>query len=200
MKAEHFKKQYPNWESVLKSYFAEGENGTDTVAINEFWRIFNLLWEEIKLEQCSLDEASKLFGADFEPEMERLLRGRLRPFFACALVRRNEKEKRIQLEDLIDELWQQCVVRRNPSYQFNQKLTEELTASQEELEEFTSTLSAIVGHCISRLLNYDGMVFTIVKQTGISKELSQYIARKIDRDYEELRCNYIIQALTAIRI
>lgn len=195
----HFKEQFPDWENMLKSYLTDGSNDIDSAAVEGFWKLINLLCEAIKDEQCSLDEASKLFGADLQKELDRLFHSRLRPFFSCGLVRRNEEEKRIQLEDLIDEIWQQRIVRRNPNYQFEQKSIEGLTASTEELGEFVTTLSAIVDHCVSRLLNYDGMVYTIARQTRISQELSQYIARKIERDYEELRCNYIIKTLTFVR-
>ena len=65
-------------------------------------------------------------------------------------------------------------------------------------EEFSLTLSALVDHCISRLLSFEGMVGVIIYQTGISTDIAEYIARRIERDSDELRMNYLIKTLSRI--
>ena len=98
---------------------------------------------------------------------------------------------------MIDEIWQHNTIRRNPGYVVEPTKSVKLDISEKEINEFILTLNAIVDHCISRLLNYEGMTSVIQIQMGISEELSEYIARKIDRAYDELRINYLIKRLTA---
>ena len=99
--------------------------------------------------------------------------------------------------NLIDLLWPQYIVKRNPAFKLD-KSRYSFHVSEEEIEEFVITLAAIVDHCISTLLNYEGMIYIIRRQTGLSEEMSSYIARKIERNYEELRINFIIKRLTKL--
>ena len=41
-------------------------------------------------------------------------------------------------------------------------------------------------------------VSVIIYQTGISTDIAEYIARRIERDSDELRMNYLIKTLSRI--
>ena len=104
----------------------------------------------------------------------------------------------VQIQSLIDELWRQHVIRCNPVYSVKIEDYARLGITKEMAEEFSLTLSALVDHCISRLLSFEGMVGVIIYQTGISTDIAEYIARRIERDSDELRLNYLIKTLSRI--
>ena len=189
-------KKYPDWQSSIYTYLAEDAEIEDDALMEEFWLTVSSLCDSIRSNQCGLEEVIRLINDELQDEIRDLFENRLRPYFACAFIRKFEKENRNQLEALIDEIWQQNTIRRNPGYIVDPLKSVRLDIPEQEVNEFIITLNAIVDHCISRLLNYDGMVSVIQIQTGMSEELSEYIARKIDRAYDELRINYLIKRLT----
>lgn len=189
-------KKYPDWQSSIYTYLAEDAEIEDDALMEEFWLTVSSLCDLIRSNQCGLEEVIRLINDELQDEIRDLFENRLRPYFACAFIRKFEKENRNQLEALIDEIWQQNTIRRNPGYIVDPLKSVRLDIPEQEVNEFIITLNAIVDHCISRLLNYDGMVSVIQIQTGMSEELSEYIARKIDRAYDELRINYLIKRLT----
>lgn len=189
-------KKFPDWQNSILSYLVDDAEIEDEALVEEFWLTISSLCELIRSDEGDLEEVIKLFKSDLHEEIRSLLNNRLRPYFACQFIRRFEKENRSQIESLIDEIWQQNTIRRNPGYVIDPIKSVKLEIPEKEIDEFILTLNAIVDHCISRLLNYEGMVSVIKLQTGISEDLSEYIARKIDRAYDELRINYLIKRLT----
>ena len=194
---EELTRNFPDWQNDVYAHLIKGEKIEDEALMEEFWLTISSLCDLIRSSECELDEVIKLFKEELQDEIHNLLKNRLRPYFACALIRKFEKDNRSQLESLIDEIWQQNTIRRNPAYIVDPLKSVKLDIPEKEVNEFILTLNAIVDHCISRLLNYDGMVSVIKLQTGISEELTDYIARKIDRAYDELRINFLIKRLTA---
>lgn len=194
---DNLTKKFPDWQNSVLSYLVDDTEIEDEVLLEEFWLTIRSLCELIRANECALEEVITFFKNDIRDEIRKLLKNRLRPYFACEFIRKFEKENRNQLESLIDEIWQHNTIRRNPGYVVEPTKSVKLDISEKEINEFILTLNAIVDHCISRLLNYEGMTSVIQIQMGISEELSEYIARKIDRAYDELRINYLIKRLTA---
>ena len=190
--------KFPNWQDLILRYLRDDEDIEDEKLLNAFWSFISSLCDLIRSNECSIDEAVKNVNAELQSEMQDLLKNRLRPYFACTFIRKFETDNKSQLEFLIDEIWQQNVIRRNPGYIVDPRKNAKLDVSDSDIREFILTLNALVDHCISRLLNYDGTVSVIKLQTGISEDLSEYIARKIDRDNDALRINYLIKRITSI--
>lgn len=194
-------KKYPQWKQVTSCFLADQDiSSEDETVIDEFITIIMTICDAIKEEKCSIEEVTELFPEEFQADINKKLRNHLRPYFDCTVIRKNELTNRTQLEYFIDELWQQRIVRRNPSYQIDAEKCDKLSVSVEEIDKFTVTLTAIVDHCISRLYNFEAMVDILCDRTGISQEFSEYIARRIERDNETLRINFIIKNLTNLSI
>ena len=188
--------KYPEWEQIIGQYYAgQAISDENEGAVTGFIETIITSCDAVKKEICDINAAAELFSDGLKPLVKKDLQCRLRPYYDCAVIRKNEKTCKAQLEFFIDELWHQKIIRRNPEYKIDEERCKILAVSSEELEGFTITFSAIVDHCVSRLLNYDGMVSVICNQTGISQEFSAYIARKIEKDNETLRTNFIIKSL-----
>lgn len=187
--------KYPNWQKTILTYLSDDVDINNKALLEDFWFAISSLCDSIRSNECEFDDVIMSFDTELRDKVHEIIKNRLRPYIACEFIRRFEKENRNQLETLIDEIWQQNTIRRNPGYVVDPIKSVKLDISEKEINEFILTLNAIVDHCISRLLNYEGMVSVIQIQTGISEELSEYIARKIDRANDELRINYLIKRL-----
>lgn len=176
-------------------------NEDEQKCIDEYFSLLNTLCAEIREKDegsSVVEEAAALFGDEIRIETKEQIEIQLRPFFGCAPLRKKEEKYRKQIEQLIDEIWPEYIIRRNPEHEIDLKQYEDLELSHGEMDEFIVTLCAVVDHCVSRILNYEGMVPVIQKTTGFSLELSSGIARKIDKENNELRINYIIKRLVGL--
>jgi len=191
------KKKDSEWEEKIKRYLSDDDNNTEDELTEQFWKMMDSLCNAIRDGDGEKEEALDLFGQGIKKEIDNLLSNALRPYYGFKFIRKNEIDNADQLMNLIDLLWPQYIVKRNPAFKLD-KSRYSFHVSEEEIEEFVITLAAIVDHCISTLLNYEGMIYIIRRQTGLSEEMSSYIARKIERNYEELRINFIIKRLTKL--
>ena len=191
------KKQDSEWEEKIKRYLSDDDNNTEDELTEQFWKMMDSLCNAIRDGDGEKEEALDLFGQGIKKEIDNLLSNELRPYYGFKKKKKNEIDNADQLMNLIDLLWPQYIVKRNPAFKLD-KSRYSFHVSEEEIEEFVITLAAIVDHCISTLLNYEGMIYIIRRQTGLSEEMSSYIARKIERNYEELRINFIIKRLTKL--
>ena len=195
------KKKHPNWEQNIKFPINENSIKDDKELTNDFLDTLEQICKVIKENKLDFEiigEVASLFDEKVRNDVEKLIRARLRPYFGCALVRHNEQNGKAALENLINEIWAQQIIRRTPGLKIDMSKYQELQVEDGELDEFTKTLSAITYHCVSRLLSYDGMVRTIQRELEIPQELCESIARKIDKDNAELRMNYTIMQLTIL--
>lgn len=188
----------PEWENGLDSILEGTEDEGSAELVSQFWRCMNDVCEQIRSGSCTIDDVVAELKPASQGKVTRLLKKRLRPYFACAFIRNTEDEMHVQIQSLIDELWRQHVIRCNPVYSVKIEDYARLGITKEMAEEFSLTLSALVDHCISRLLSFEGMVGVIIYQTGISTDIAEYIARRIERDSDELRMNYLIKTLSRI--
>lgn len=187
-----------NWEDTISRYFNDEDEGEDTESINLFFKIINDICDLIRENGDDYNEWESFVPSKVQQIAQRLIDNRLRPYRACAFFRKIEEDGSIPLEYLIDDIWQNRIICHNPTYTIDAKKIIRCDIEDAVLKEFVVTLNAIVDHCIYRLLNYDAILETIQDQMGISKKYSEYIARKIYRDYSELRINYLIKRITML--
>ena len=194
---QKIKNQDSEWEEKIKKYLSDEDNNTESELTEQFWEIMDSLCDAIRNGEGKKEAALDLFGQGLKDEVNNLLSNALRPYYGFEFIRKNELDNADELMNLIDSIWPQYIEKRNPAFKLDRSRYS-FQVTEEEIEEFVVTLSAIVDHCISTLLNYEGMIYIIRRQTGVSEEMSSYIARKIERNFEELRINFIIKRLAKL--
>lgn len=202
-KIKELNEKYPNWkQNVYKELTDEDESDSLTEETECFFKALEQVCDSIKQNNSSpevIHELAALFGEDLKPIVEELSNKRLRPFFGLAPIRKkSDAVYRALIESLIDEIWQNHIIRRNPQHKIDTLKYQDLEITTDESQEIIVTLSAIVDHCTSRLLGYNGIVSFIQAETGLSTELSESIARKIDKESGDLRINFIIKSLVSL--
>lgn len=184
------------WEADVLAYLRDRSAPVDKDFRKALLELLAAFDKAVMSGDMDLDAVAGCFSdGDTRATVMKTMRNRLRPYFACAFIRRSWPDCRGYLETLIDLLWRKTIIRRDLGYSDEEFDWERLSITEEELNEFAATLDAVTYHCISRLATHDAVVGVITEQMGVDKEVGEYIARKIDRDEDALRINYIIRNL-----
>lgn len=191
---EAFTQQHPDWEQQLDQIMENADLDIPKEAEPTLASLSRFLAEaaaEVRCRAIEETEILKLFPQNLYPLVQDLLNSRLKIFHAfvplCALY----EENRSKAENLIDQIWQQYVVRFNP----NRKIERPNNMTDEDMSDLECALDAFADFCIVRMFHYDAIVQRIKQTAGLPDDLCAYIARKIERDYQDLRMNYIISRL-----
>lgn len=188
---EDFVQQHPDWEQQLNQIMEDMDSGISKevepiiVSLNEF------LAEAATEVRCgAIDETEilKRFPQNLYSLVQNLLNSHLSVFHAFAPLCVLYAESRSKAENLIDQIWQQYVIRFNP----DRKIECPNNMTDEDMSDLEGALDSFADFCIVRMFHYDAIVQRIKQAANLPNDLCAYIARKIDRDYQELRMNYII--------
>lgn len=107
-----------------------------------------------------------------------------------------EKESLTQIKYMLDIIWEQYVIRFNPEL----KIEPFGNLKEEEISEIETTLEALAFFCVVRTFSYEGIVSALKYQLELSDELTEHIAKRIDRDYRELQINFLIKKMDQFKI
>ena len=146
---------------------------------------------EVRRGAIEETEIIKLFPQNLHPLIQKLLDSRLKVFHAFAPLCALYAESHFKAENLIDQIWQQYVIRFNP----DRRIERPANMTDEDMSDLEGALDAFADFCIVRMFHYDAIVQRIKQTANLPDDLCAYVARKIDRDYQELRMNYIISRL-----
>lgn len=186
--------KYPGWVDML-SRFAENPKeqlSKDQIPIGKAFSQF--LYDAcIEIKQGNMEEADflSLFPKEFNSAIVQLTMPFLQSFRAFKPIHSLYRESPSKVENLIDQIWQQFVLRFNPYRKFERPSG----MTNEDMANLERALDSLADFCSVRMLHYDGIVQRVKRETGAPDELCAYVARKIDKDYFELRMNYIVSTL-----
>lgn len=191
---EAFTQKFPDWEHRLDQAMAD--NNADTP---EEMKPFIEAWAAFLLEAChaiknwDIEESAffKLFPQRFHSSIQELIASELRVFHAFSPLYTVYSESRFKAENIIDQIWQQYVLRFNPY----RKIERPGSMSDEDMANLEKALDALADYCCMRMLHYDAIVQRIKQEINLPEGLCDYIARKIDKDYHEICLNHIITRL-----
>lgn len=151
---------------------------------------------EIKRETIKEAEFFKLFPERFHAALPKLTDSHLQVFRAFVPLRNVYGESPSKAETLIDQIWQQYVIRFNP----RRKIERPNGMTDDDMSNLESALNSFAEYCGIRMLHYDAIIQRIKLEINLPDGLCAYIARKIDKDYQELRLNYIVSRLERLTI
>lgn len=189
-----FTQSHPDWAQFLDRYVDESDSdfsediGPTGKALAKF---LSDACAEIRLGAVTEAEFLKLFPEKYHSVIRELSEPHLRIFRAFAPLQAVYEESPAKAENLIDQIWQQYVIRFNP----RRKIERPGGMSDDDMANLEGVLNAYAEYCVVRTLHYDAIIYRIQSEANLSDGLSAYIARKIDMDYQNLRLNYIVSQL-----
>lgn len=184
----------PNDQAALKKY-SDNQDGTiEEAVIDRFNEILEMAYLGIKNGDFDEIEVSKLFSDELQERVRSILSSRLKLFRDFSALRDMEKEKRIRAEYLVDSIWEQFVVRYSPEFEID----DIDGVSSDAISSLMDALDFISEMCVIRGYSYKAIVSEVKEQTDVSAEMSDYIARKINKDFEKLQLNYIVRSIRLV--
>ena len=192
---DEIKSKIPDWEEKVLSYLKrEKMDELESGYMDSYWSVMDEMYESIKNEGLKEEDVLDLFSDELKSHTKQLLGNRLKSFYAFAPIRNLNKEKKFQAEQLLDSIWEQYVLRFNPL----SRMDNSLGFSDKQVEEIMMSIDGIAMSCISKLYNYEGIINEIQERTGLNDEWASFLARKVEKDYTELRFNYIVTGITRL--
>ena len=191
---EDLTQRYPDWERFLDRYAETPDEGFSEgmePAGKAFRKFFSEACAEIKHGNVTEAEFLKLFPQRSHSAVQELTEPYLRVFHAFAPLRTVYEESPSKAENLIDQIWQQYVIRFNP----RRKIERPSGMTDDDMSNLESVLNAFAEYCVVRMLHHDAIIYRIKSETSLPDGLCAYIARKIDKDHLDLRLNYIVSQL-----
>lgn len=191
---EEFTRNHPDWIQFLDRYADESDSdlleeiGPTGEALAKF---LSDACAEIRSGAVTEAEVVKLFPEKYHAAIQELSEPYLRVFHALAPLQAVYQESPAKAENLIDQIWQQYVIRFNP----RRKIERPTGMSDDDMANLEGVLNSYAEYCVVRTLHYDAIIYRIQSEANLSDGLSAYIARKIDKDYQNLRFNYIVSQL-----
>lgn len=146
---------------------------------------------EIRRENLDEEEFIALFPENIQAEIQKLAEPRLRVFHAFTPLRNLYRESPSRAEYLVDQIWQYYVIRFDP----DRRIERPSGITDDDMSKLEGVLDSFAEFCIARTLHYNGMLKKIKELSNMPDGLCEYIARKVDKDYQELRMNYLIEQL-----
>lgn len=195
---EAFIQKYPDWIQQL-SQIAEStdpdipkEKEPILTALDKFLFV---ACTEIKSDAFKETELLDLFPQELHSFVQKLIDVHLKIFRDFAPLHAMYRENRPKAENIIDQIWQQYVIRFNPL----RKIECSSGMTDKDLENLEGALDGFAEYCGVRMLHYDAIVRRIKQETNLPNDLCAYIARKIEKDYQEIRMNYIVSRLEDLK-
>lgn len=123
-----------------------------------------------------------------------LVKKTLLVYDAFSIIRNIADENINVAIEILDEYFEQCILRRDPEFKSSIKYVDENTNRQEQLI-FMNGYSALVYDCVGKLLGENAIKKVIESNTRLNPILINYISQKIIVSFKELRLNFITRYL-----
>lgn len=188
---------FPDWDSKILSITSnENKAVNEKKMMDGFTKLMNLTAETAKADKLTKEETVALFeGLTCKNMIEDLLESHLGLWWASRPLCELEKKNPYEAERLLDIIWSQYVVR------FDSRNTDMSTypITENEFDALCIEIDNFADECVKRQLTSAAIRARLQKRTDMSTELIQYLTDKMDRDWTELKLNYIIYQLGALR-
>ena len=195
---KEFTQQYPDWVQQLNQIAECSGNGIpeEMEPIHtSLTQLLSVACTEIKRGAIEETEFFKFFPQELHPFVQKLIEPRLRVFHAFAPLCALYGENPAKAENIIDQIWQQFVIRFNPY----RKIERPNSMTDADMSNLENALDAFAKYCGVRMFHYDAIIQRIKQVAALPDGLCAYIARKVDKDYQEIRMNYIVSRLENLK-
>ena len=191
-------KQSPEWETIVYDYYEEkkGLQGKEETVLQGFLQLIDAIVKEVREKHIGQEEALEPFkDMKCAKVIQVFLIAELRLFWACFPIVGLEKENYYEVEELIDVVWDQYVLRFSGEELKNRKYR----LTEDEFEEFCMALDSFVDDCVQMQLSAKAIYSKLEDEVKLSASVCRYLTEKIERDWTELKLNYIIKQLRILR-
>ncbi len=134
------------------------------------------------------------YSDSIKESINNLVRKTLLVYDAFSIIRNIVSENVNLAIEILDEYFDQCILRRDPEFKSSIKYVDENISRQEQIA-FMNGYSALVYDCVGKLLGENAIKKAIESNTKLDSILINYISQKINVSFKELRLNFITRSL-----
>lgn len=183
------------WESYVLN---EDKNG-DNKLISQIQFLYDMLHQELK-EADEEEVREFLIRQKLKKETvdTMLLRteGLLQFYRAFSFLRELESEDPTALKGILSGIYQKHILRFEPGYL---RYIAGGKYDEEVLENIAHRIDFLTNYYVCRSFTMQGMLNDLKDETGLSDDNCEYWADLIDRNYQILKMNYIMDELRELR-
>lgn len=187
---------FPNWDTEITRFLEDdidSEHPIDNKILDSFSEILNQSFKYVKLEGNTLDDIMSIFkDYDCKEFVSQYLNARLKTLESYKPLRDLEKDDIYKAKFCVDLMWSSFILRFNPYLSFDKNVP----LSKADFKKVAKRLDQFTDLCISRGFCLLAIVEKLKEESCMSDSLCNYIAEKIDTDFEKLKLNYIIYKIS----
>lgn len=195
-KIKEITRKFPNWDKEVAQFFEE-HNSQDGAPNEEMLDSFTELLTQI-LEYAKTDEGeyesviSLLDSYACQEYASRYIKLKLRTFENYNPLRKLAEKDIYKAKYCVDLIWSSYVLRFNPHLVFD----EAVPLREDEFKSVAMQIDRFTDFCIDRSFCASAIASELREDSDFPEALCDYIAGKIDADFEKLKLNYIIHKLS----
>ena len=186
--------KYINWEDTLlqlEDDNSESQDNFETASEikSSFRSILDQLCIIIKEHDAEEETIQEVFAKrKIAPLARKLINRKLIHYSSFAYLRKEERENPYNARLVFDLLWTQYILRMKKQNSFDPPFP----VGEETYKVLAAELNAFADFCVSRQLHIDSIYEQLKDISGVSHDICMYISQTIDRDFEKLKLNYLI--------
>lgn len=185
---------YSGWEDILLQQEPGRSETTDnseraSELRNKFLAILDQLCDSIKEHTAEVDAIQEVFAQrKVELLANQIASRKLVHYSSFAYLRKTERENPYSARLIFDLLWTQYILRLKKEDSFDPPFP----IDEDSYKMLAAELDAFTDFCVSRQMHIDSIYKQIKDISRLSHDLCMYISQAIDRDFEKLKLNYLI--------
>lgn len=188
--------KHPSWDRDVADFFEHGttqDTNPDEEMLDNFTDLLSQIIEFAKSGELSSETAISLFD-DYACKgyASKYIKLKLRTYNSYKALRELASTDIYKAKYCVDLIWSSYILRFNPHLVFD----ENVPLKEEEFKNVAVQLDRFTDFCIDRGYHISAIMFELKSDANFSDPLCEYIAEKIDSDFEKLKLNYIIHRIS----
>lgn len=186
--------KYIEWEDILLEQDRDSSEASDSSELttdieNTFRSIVNKLCAIIKDQNSEEDAIQQVFAErKIAPLAYKTISQQLIHYNSFSYLRKAECDNPYNARLSFDLIWTQYILRMKKQDSFEPPFP----MDEETYRILSTELDAFTDFCVSRQLHIDSIYEQLKDISRLSHDLCMYISQTIDRDFEKLKLNYLI--------
>ena len=193
---ENLTKEIPNWDIIVDNALNHEQTNDEEMqkgVLDRFTELLNTIVKQANEKNIPMNDVLSLFK-DYKCSqfVSVFIKRKMKLFGGFKALRDLEQKDLFKAKYCIDLIWSSYVVRFDPYLDIP---SQSPISNEEDFVSVASSLDSFADMCVVRQLSASAICKELKEETGLSDDLSHYITDKIDKDFEKIKMNYIVDNL-----
>lgn len=195
-KIKEMNAKFPDWDSNVAAFFESStprESGPDEDMLDAFTDLLTSLIELVKTGDIAVEDAVCLLD-DYacQSYASKYIKFKLRSYNNYKPLRELAEADIYKAKCCVDLIWSSYVLRFNPHLVFD----DSVPLKEADFKNVAAQLDRFTDFCVDRSYSFPAIIEELKEDANFGDILCEYIAGKIDADFEKLKLNYITHRLS----